>query len=411
MSTTYKTIIGDTFESIARKKYGTEKEAQRVAIANPGLSEPLQPGLNINTPLLPSAPKNIQQRGASSSDKEIALLIDGQRFRYWSEISITRAIDAVDTVEFSAPFDVDAPGFKQTFKPYTYRDIVVTVGGDPLFTGTMIDVNPVIEPTQKTLSVSCYATPGVLGDCTAPASAYPLEYNGQGLREIAAAQADQFGIAVQFNSDQGAIFDRVASAPDKTVLSFLIELAQQRNLIISSTPRGALLFSRSEPVSNPVAILRQGESPLIGVTPSFSPQQYHSHITGLHPIAVGTEGSQFTVKNPRLLGVTRPLTFTARDAKDGDVKEAVEAKAGRMFGNMASYSVEVAAWHDSSGKLWEPNTTIKLIAPDAMIYTEYNFIIRNVRFSKTESEETATLNLVMPGSFEGKIPESLPWDD
>lgn len=411
MSTTYKTTTGDTFESIARKRYGTETQAQRIARANPGLTEPLPAGLDINTPALPSAPKNAQQRGAANTEQEVALLIDGQRFRYWSDITVTRSIDAVDVVEFSAPFDVDAPGFKETFRPYSFREVEVTVGGEPLFTGTLIDVNPVIEPNSKTIAVSCYSLPGVLGDCTAPASAFPLEYNNQGLKEIAAAQADPFGIDVQFDGDQGAVFERVASTPEKTVLSFLIELAQQRNFIISSTPRGALLFAQSQPAGSPVAILRQGESPLVGVTPAFTPQQYYSHITGLHPIAVGTEGSQFTVKNPRLLGVTRPLTFTAKDAKVGDVKQAVEAKAGRMFGNMVVYTVEVATWRDPSGGLWAPNTTIKLIAPDAMIYTEYSFIVRNVQFAKNGSEETATLTLVMPGSFSGKIPETLPWDD
>lgn len=411
MSTTYKTATGDTFESIARKQYGTETQAQRIAQANPGLTQPLPEGLEINTPVIPSAPKNTQQRGAANNEQEVALLIDGQRFRYWSDIVITRSIDAVDVVEFSAPFDVDAPGFKNTFRPYSFREVVITVGGEPLFTGTLIDVNPVIDPASKTIAVSCYSLPGVLGDCTAPASAFPLEYNNQGLKDIAAAQAGPFGIDVQLDGDQGALFERVASEPEKPVLSFLIELAQQRNFIISSTPKGALLFAQSNPAGSPVAILRQGESPLISVTPAFTPQQYYSHITGIHPIALGTEGSQFTVKNPRLLGVTRPLTFTAKDAKVGDVKQAVEAKAGRMFGNMVVYTADVATWRTPSGELWAPNTTIKLIAPDAMIYNEYSFIVRNVQFVKNGSEETATLTLVMPGSFSGEIPESLPWDD
>jgi prophage tail gpP-like protein len=38
-----------------------------------------------------------------------------------------------------------------------------------------------------------------------------------------------------------------------------------------------------------------------------------------------------------------------------------------MFGNMAAYTLTVASWRDDAGKLWEPNTTVTLIAPGAMV--------------------------------------------
>ena len=109
-------------------------------------------------------------------------------------------------------------------------------------------------------------------------------------------------------------------------------------------------------------------------------------------------------------GVTRPITFKAPDTLNADVKAVAEAKAGRMFGNMASYSVNVDTWRDSSGQLWTPNTTVKLQAPDAMIYSEYEFVIRSVEFNRERALETATLDLVIPGSFSGQVPEVLPWD-
>jgi hypothetical protein len=45
-----------------------------------------------------------------------------------------------------------------------------------------------------------------------------------------------------------------------------------------------------------------------------------------------------------------------------------------------------------------------------MIYNEYEFVIRSVRLIKTGDSESATMTLVLPGSFEGKIPEAMPWD-
>lgn len=411
MSTTYSVITGDTFESIARKKYGTEKEAALIAWANPGVAQPLTAGTVLTVPVLPDAPQNLQQAADSSTEDEVAILIGGKRFRFWDKVRITRSIDTMDTVEFGAPFDADAPGFRETFRPFSFKTVVITVGGTPLFTGTMVAVNPVIENAQKVISVSGYSLPGVLNDCTSPASSFPLEFNDQGLSDIATAMAAPFGISVDFQADQGAVFERVASEPGKKVLAFLTELAKQRNLIISSSSRGKLIFLQSTESGQPVARLQQGVAPVLSVTPFFSPQEYYSHITGIEPVVVGLAGSQFTVKNPRLLGVTRPLTFNAPDTLDADVKSAVEAKAGRMYGNMASYSVRVATWRDPNGNLWEPNTLIKLLAPDAMIYDEYEFIIRSIEFTRDRATETATLNLVIPGSFSGKTPETLPWDE
>lgn len=409
----YTVATGDTFELIARKQYGDETQAIRISSANPGTSEPLVAGTLLNIPEQPAAPKNAKQQTVGG-ENEVAVLIDGQRFKFWEQIRITRAIDAMDTVEFSAPFQPDQQSFRDTFKPFTYKRAEITVAGEQLFTGTLVGISPSLGANRRTVDASAYSLPGVLNDCTLPASTYEtqgVETDQQGLREVAEAAAKAFGLGVVFADDPGATFERVAAGTSERVLSYLAKLAQQRNLIISSTPAGELLFQRSVAAGNPVAVLQQGESPVLSVTPFFSEQEYYSHVTGVDPVLVGTEGSQFTVKNARLQGVIRPITFSVTDATGGGVKDAVEAKAGRMFANMVSYEVELATWRDPQGELWVPNTTLKLQAAGAMIYTSYEFLIRSVSLSRSSTGETATLNLVLPGSFSGQIPETLPWDE
>jgi prophage tail gpP-like protein len=77
---------------------------------------------------------------------------------------------------------------------------------------------------------------------------------------------------------------------------------------------------------------------------------------------------------------------------------------------MAAYSVSVSTWRDSLGSIWAPDTTVTLEAPDAMIYSAFSFIIRSVSFDRDGFSETATLDLVIPGSFSGQQPEALPWE-
>ena len=95
----------------------------------------------------------------------------------------------------------------------------------------------------------------------------------------------------------------------------------------------------------------------------------------------------------------------------GDTKTAVEAKIGRMFADSVSYTVVIPSWFTPDGELWAPNTTVKIEAPGAMIYSSFEFLIRKVIYSRTAERETVTLTLVIPGVFTGLIPENLPWDE
>jgi len=104
VSTTYNVIAGDTFDSISRKNYGTEVEASRIARANPGAQEPLTAGTSLIIPALPNAPQNVAQSAVSSNINEVAISIDGTRFRFWENMQLTRSMDAVDTIQIAAPF-------------------------------------------------------------------------------------------------------------------------------------------------------------------------------------------------------------------------------------------------------------------------------------------------------------------
>lgn len=411
MSSTYNVLAGDTFELISRKSYGSELEAQRIAMANPGAVEPLSPGTTLTIPDQPNAPQNVPQAAPSGGVNEVSIAIDGERFRFWESIRIRQSIDAISTAGFSAPFEPNAPGFKETFVPLSYKRFEVNVGGAPLFTGTILPVDPGLTPERKSLAISGYSLPGVLQDCMFPASAFPLEFNNQNLKDIAEKAAGFFGLSVEFEGTPGPVFERTGADPAKKVLAFITELAKQRNRITTDTPRGALLFPEIVETGNPVANLREGESPLQGVTPSISPQSYYSHVTGIAPAVVGKAGKQFTVKNPFMSGVIRPFVFKADDTTPADLQAAVEAKAGRMFGNVVSYACPVATWRDPSGALWKPNTTITLFAPGAMVYNVTELVIRAVDFEKTGDTERVVLTVVLPGSFNGKIPEALPWLD
>lgn len=391
------------YNQAADQAYGTEAKANLIRQANPGGEGPLI------IPDDPSAPTDKPHEIPATDPDEVALLIDGTRYRYWSAMSIERTLDSIDTIDIKAPFDADVPDFRGAFQPFSYKAMSVMVGGSTLFTGTMVNVDPTMTENETTVTVSGYAKCGVLADVNPPASALPLEFNKVTLETIATQLCEPFGVSVEFVDSAGDPFERVACDPSRKILEFLIELAQQRGLIMSNDSEGGLVFGKPTYDEPPVAILAQGQSPVTSVTPRFSPQNYFSHITGLESSEAGKKGGQFTVKNPHVTEGVRPLNFSVTDTDGPNVQVATEAKAGRMIGNMAAYTVELSTWRDSAGNLWQPGTLVTLTAPDAMIYNEYKFIIRAVTLDRDRESSTATLELAMPSAFSGVIPETLPW--
>jgi len=346
----------------------------------------------------------------STTPENVALSIDQKTWAFWDTVELTLALDNFSTCTFTAPFESERTLFRETFQPFSYKSLNVKVDGADLFTGQLVGVEPKVTADSKSVLCNGYSLPAQLSDIHAPSSAFPLEFNGLTLRQIADQLAQPFGLRVEFEAPDGASFRRVALKPEDSVRNFLAELARQRSLVISDSPTGALVFLQSIASGVPVVQLQQGEPPLESVAATFSPQAYYSEITGLSKTKASREGSKYTVQNTRLSGVTRPLTFTAQDVRPPDLPTAVQAKMARMFGNMVSYVVSLPTWRDPQGSLFTPNTLVTLEAPDAMIYNKTTLLVRDVILRQDKESTTASLGLVLPGAFNGVLPTVLPWD-
>lgn len=329
---------------------------------------------------------------------------------FWTSISFFRSIDGIDQFSFDAPFDPENVAFRQAFEPFTYLPLEVAIDDDLVFSGVIVGVNPVMTDAQRVITVTGYSFPGVLNDCTASIASFPTEFNGQTLKEIATTLCEPFGVFVDFAESSFPVFEKVSLGSDEQILPFLIKIAKQQGLILTNTEKGKLRFEKLKTSTLPVARLAQGFPPLTGISVNFSAQNYFSHLTALKPASVGVGGEAYTARNGRLEGVLRPFNFVPSDATDGTLKEAAEAKMGRMFAGSVSYSVDVVGWRDSKGALWAKNTLINVRAPGVMIYEEFTFLVASVEFLHDSASETARLRLVLPESFSAKIPEAMPWD-
>lgn len=374
--------------------------------------------------------------------ESVGVAIAGKQFDFWSEVSFTDPLDSYAQISFVAPFEPDRAEFRRQFRPFSFALVEATVNGERVFTGTLMPVAPSRVADSSVTDVAAYARAAKLADCDMPYDAVPFECNGLAFDRIAKHFCTPLAIGVDMDdNDPGPAFLRVKPTRrskvkkpprvsggagqetltvDGNVHEFLAELARQRGFVLSSNPNGDLLVRRGissaaeNPLTLPIYRFTEGEQPMLTIVPQFNPREWFSELTGVVPAKKGRPGSKFTMRNPFFTATgaeRRTNSFQLDDTEAADAPAAVAARMGRMVANCVQYTLTVPTWRDPRGGLWRSNTIVSVLAPSAMIYSEYEFLVRNVTFFQDANQETAQLELVLPGSFGGDLPGALPWSD
>lgn len=434
----YTTASNETFETVSRRVYGHEGYADLLREANPGLdpldtggtsdvlSTPLPPGASLYIPPEPGEPippeplvtpvneerkRFLSEPAPDRGDgtNTVILRIGGVDFPYWTSFSLDRAVGSFSRVSVEAPYNVDDETFKSLFTPLSFTPVEVLIGGVTSFTGRLLSPEMSTSKDADKLSVEAYSMPATLNNCMMPASALPLEFEGQSLAEITEALTRAHGISVRVNGDIGPTFNRVGFDASAKIVHFLIPLAKQRGIQIADTPGGNCLLHTPAEAGRPVARLAEGQVGVESVSVQYNDDEWYSSITGIQSLSTDFTSGRVTVINPHLRGINRPFTFKVQDTQGGDLQTAVEAMAGRMIAGAVQYTVSVSAWRDTNGDLWRPNTTVVLRAPGARVHRDTEFLIRQVVLTRKPAAERAVLTLVLPGAYSGEIPERMPW--
>jgi len=407
---TYIAKEGDTFERIARIKYGDDQKAYIIRNANPsisGLSDVfgtgvIPEGATIQVPNI----RTITPSELSKDKNAVGIKIDDVFFSSWSTFSLRSTIDQLQTFMFTAPFEPTKDNFKKIFQPFSFKESFVSIGDEIVLTGTTVSIEPELTNDSNIVNVSGYSLPGVLNDCTPPVSSYPLQFRDMTLKEIAEKLCQPFGITVTFEDDFGPAFKSTLTEPSKKILTYLASLANDRDLIVTSGPLGDLVFKKLK-LDTAEYSINQDDQSVLSISSSFRPQDVYSHITGVKPSVIGGTGIPYTVENKRV-DVFRPFTYeTTGNVKKADLPSKVEDKARRMYLNAVSFSVKLRGWRTHDGQLWKAGTIVEFEAPRVMVYESTKLVIRSVTLRRSAEEgDTTVLELAYPD-----IPEKFPWEE
>jgi len=424
MSKSHRVTSGDTLGGISVRYLGSASKWRSIVAANPQLSgrrtaadgSPLifaDDVLAIPDEDKAAKPPAPQTKTIELSDNEgdISIVIDGYKFLGFTGYELNLNYDSFDSFSFSAPFDIASDAIAEALQPFAFKDCEIYYNGELKLKGTLLTPDPEVSKDAREITLQGYPLCGILNDCTIPLAQYPAEYSGMTLKEIAAPIGDAFGVKVLFDGDEGGAFEKVSIEPTEKILDFLVKLSKQRSLLFNNDADGNLVFFA--PKQDRVFMsFKEGELPLLSLKPKFNAQGFYSHIIGFSKADADHDCDQQIYENKFLTkkGITRCMTIIASDADPGSLEASVKSYAGRMFADCVSYELECEDHLNKDKKVFEKGMTVCVHAPGAMIKNETNFIARNIKLKRTIKAKTTTMNLVLPGSYTGEIPEALPWE-
>lgn len=341
------------------------------------------------------------------------LQINNKQIDFFNKIKLTLKYASVgSTFSFSTYFDPLNTKQRNLFKPYTYQTVKISDdNNDRLLTGTILSNGFNDSSIKNLVSLGGYSLPGVLEDCRIPIELYPLQSDGKTLKEITQALLKPFNLNLVISRSvadaANEVYETITANQKQSIKAYLDELASQKNIIISHTDGGSLLFTRAKTNINPVARFVGGMTNVqMGL--STDGQGMHSEITLLNQIGLDDDNAgEESIRNP-FVSKFRPTTKEQTSGNDIDTAQAVRnALASELKNIVLTIETDRWTWDDEGKEIMKPNNIITVHNHDIHLYRFTRFFVEQVTLSGDNEKETAILKCVIPEVYNSEIPQNI----
>ena len=329
---------------------------------------------------------------------------NGTDFVYFNDTIVELTLDAVaSTFSFTGRFNPNNRNHRALFQPLGFPEIQIIDDDDTLLlTGTVINSNQKSQAEPELTTLSGYSKTGVLNDCTIPLRAYPLESLNRSLREIAQKLLGVFQLGMVVDAsvrDQmDVVYAKTVAEPTDTIVGYLSKLAAQRNIVLSHTPDGRILFYRPNAAARPSHSFTKANVRHMGWT--IQGQALHSHIAVLTQPGEDNPNANLAdeVTNP-LVGTFRPTVAIMSDGTAGETKRAADNKMAAELKNIALI-IRLDTYHKAV-----PGEIAEVVNPDIHLSLRTRFMISKVVYKNRENGDMTLLTLVLPETYTGETPK------
>lgn len=337
-----------------------------------------------------------------------------RRIMHFNEFQLDLVHDSIgSTFNFKFLFDPNNPEHVELTTPGHYHECTVEHDGELLLTGFILNHKFRQSSEPHMAEFAGYSLPGVLEDCEIPTSIYPLQSDGLTLAQIAQKLIRPFRLDMEIDPSvadkMNKIFKKSTASETSKVKDYLVQLASQKNIIISHNAAGNLLFTEAKTEADPIVSFDLSEKTPVGTSFEFdvNGQGMHKYITLQKQASKsgGNAGEQ-RVRNPLVAGnIFRESVQSQSSGDDNETSDAAERALADQLRNV-KLNITTDRWRVNE-KIVRPNNTIEIIAPKLFIFHKTRFYIESVSLIGNESQTTATWNCVMPEVYNGKVPKNI----
>lgn len=197
-----------------------------------------------------------------------------------------------------------------------------------------------------------------------------------------------------------------STAPESTnVLSYLKELAIQKDLTLSHDVFGNLIVNAPYTGNDYLFEIGTDSSKAIkcqAMTLNYNGQAMHSQIEGIRqPDKNGGNKAYAIIKNPLVPVVYRPKVISITSGDDNTIQKAVRSELGNELKNVP---LKITLDRPTAnGKFIMPNNTILVKNRNCYLYELSKWFIEEIDYKKDAKEETFEITAVLPGVYGGDI--------
>lgn len=341
------------------------------------------------------------------------LRINNKQFDFFSDLVLTLKYASVgSTFSFASFFDPENNKHRALFKPYTYPRVeILDDNGERLLTGTILN-NGFQDSDKKSLvTLGGYSLPGVLEDCRIPPELYPLQSDGKTLKQITEALIKPFRLRLVIDGSVSGraneVYEKTTASEKQSIKSYLDELASQKNIIISHTNAGSLLFTQARTNVKPIAKFIGG-TPGIKMSLSTNGQSMHSTITMQKQADLTNDNAgESSINNP-FVTQFRPTTKEQTSGDDIDTEQAIKnALANELKSIVLTIEADRWTWNDDGKITMQPNNIITVHNHDLYLYQFVRFFVESITLKENSGKEVSVLTCVIPEVYNAETPRNI----
>lgn len=405
MPLNYVVKRGDTLNRIAARYQTTAQAIFSASSFRSGDINLIYPGEIAVIPT-PEAAKTEPDIDSSLPDSdEIHVRFGDEVFAGWTGATVNLALDdASRSFSIAAPFD-PSQALGKALRPFSYQPVTIYAGNRRVLTGTIDKQTYSFGESGREVTLQGRSKTGALVDC----SILPelLSLSGLTLGRLARRYCEAFGIEVILSGPDTEVINEARPEPGDSVFDYLKKCADPRKRLLYDDSRGRLVIaSEPEPTSDPVATFVEGQDAFGDVVADYDGTLLFSRYIVFAQVA-GNPSVRGEVSDSTINAV-RPFVKVNKEGGFATAEAAAQWERAMALSSAHSLSFFVPGWRNATG-IWQPRDAVTVKCPSVAISEEIRYMIRSVALQITGSERSATLSLVLPDTYTGRMPGVTPW--